>query len=328
MAFETGVATSRSDLVTKIVNFLTVDAGWTLVQANWQSAYDVLQSVGGTYYYIGAFDPVYNGDRLAIVCSEQFDSGQASPATQVGVARSATVSPLVHHLFFPVTAYWFFAGDDYFHYCLEVVPGEFVHGHTGVLKKYGTFNGGLYAMGMGWHPTEANNAYASDPGWGENVWPWFNTWLDDGPGWSSRGCVTNHESGSPTTKALGYDQLVNLQYAGVLAGTVVQGYNGNTTGLRAYLPNATMGSNQVVNFASRGVVLPIHVEIRETGGKRYKIGEPHDMGSINVSYYQGKTVETIGSDQWYIFPVRKYGVSIANNTLGSYRAGFAYKRVD
>ena len=152
MAFETGFATSISDLKTKLVTFLTTSAGWSLAQASYSSSLDfsVLQSVEGFYVYVAEGSDLANsGDALTITASEAFNSG-VGMSSQAGATYTSETRTCAAHITFPLTGYWFFAEDDYIHVALETSPGMFTHCGTGRVRKYSSITGGLYAYGMLW----------------------------------------------------------------------------------------------------------------------------------------------------------------------------------
>lgn len=332
MAFETGTASSISDLKTKLVTFLTGSAGWTQSQASYTSSldYTVLESVEGFHLYVAeGSNLAHSGDALTITASEAFNSG-AGMSSQTGATYTSETRTCAAHITFPLTGYWFFAGDDYIHVALETSPGMFTHTGAGRMRKYSSISGGLYAYGTLWDPDAISRRTM---GAFRNVAPFMHTYLAGSNGLRGYNAVTADLTDGAGLKAYALQSSNGAYTASQAFGTVVPGLNDSTsrdqriTGMN---PNAHFNVN-TVEFSSRTILHPqiLGVQRGNRTNNWVMLGEVKDLAMCDLIYTRGKIVETIGSDDWYIFPIRAYYNGLApEGSDGSDRAGIAFKRVD
>jgi len=150
MAFETGVATSISDLWTKIRTFATNQLGWTLLGNTGTAPISTyLQSSSGKKFGFGYYDSTGLINTIHTCTVTGYTSGlemSAQPGTSYTGTKATRTGPFT----FPVTTYWFCGGPDYLHFVVEDVPGEFWHGGVGVLDKTHAFTDGDYSTGTIW----------------------------------------------------------------------------------------------------------------------------------------------------------------------------------
>lgn len=146
VAYETGVASSPADLVSKLGTFAAAN-GWTVSAAT-----------VGVVFRNGDINVGVNTDASTIFLRGAlgYDSGVAWNA-QPGAApvnASANVGAG------PYTAYHFFVGDDdgnhHVHCALEVEAGTYRHFSFGQVVPYGVVDGGTYVDAVWWQSGEAN----------------------------------------------------------------------------------------------------------------------------------------------------------------------------
>ncbi len=165
MAFETGVSTSPSDLLSKLVTRLTTD-GWTIIRTNGGAGADVVISDGSAAETnLFAFRANDTAATASLRCQPAVsDAGMGaaffahtgSPNTSGSIS---TLVPMGHHssgtdqgFSGPHVAYFFFTGTTsdgrYCHIAVEGTTGVYFHMMFGTCEKAGTFSGGQYVTGM------------------------------------------------------------------------------------------------------------------------------------------------------------------------------------
>lgn len=315
MAFETGTATSVTDLVQKLATFLT-SAGWTINRNAAESSNWWVNAQKGSDLFLNFVANVATGTSsnpgpyLDVYGATSYNSGAASSA-QPNTSSKVSSNKMPG----PFTAYWFFEGDDYVHIVVEVESGRFRHIHGGTIEKVCTLTGGHYVMGTNVYYSSTT---PSNPASNVNTYPWeaqnspsnanycyLRADAGDGVRW-----FTNYSSGTTGTRISGG----------------VKGTTNNASlfilGLEAHLfsltPNDTNGITPLV---------PINVIVEKASGMFSFLGQPKDVRRVSMRNYTGGDIITIGSDEWYVFPwtVRSETVNDATTDKSSY-FGFAYKK--
>jgi len=150
MAYETGVATSQQDLLSKLGTFASGN-GWT--QDEFDTTNKRLSLHKGTIYVQFRWDAV---DAISMYHSLGFIGTGTSPGNHTDdsgngqtAANPLTTGRRVNRIGNgPFTAYYFFTNSspaDYIHVVLEFSPGLFRHVTFGKLVKNGTWTGGEFA---------------------------------------------------------------------------------------------------------------------------------------------------------------------------------------
>lgn len=172
MAYQTGSASSSTDLLQKLITFLVAN-GWTQNRSAVEGAgWTVSAHLGGTFVHLRAvenessipwnanFGSAHYG--LHMYLGTGFNSGQpfnnqtsgpplGSSTFPVGVAMQLTAGPFSNYYFFCDS------GGDNVVVVVEKTPGLFVHlGWGSTLQKAGSWTGGAYFFGS------TSGYYASD----------------------------------------------------------------------------------------------------------------------------------------------------------------------
>lgn len=314
MAFETGVSTSPSNLLSLLNTRLSTD-GWTIVRNNGlaESGSSLQLSVSdpaateGNQYNIVAFDTPVATARWELQASTA-DSGAAvnfynhtgSPNTsgsngtftRFGHTHASTTDQGFSGA---STAYFFFSGanpggDRYCHIVLEGTAGVYWHCLFGTIAKAGTFTGGQYtaatvlaqnATGLTW-PFQFGPPTSSSK-------PWIrfdNAFSSGSPGWRELNGQFSNIGG--VTPALGMfaggldDQTQRTPFAPMLV---------------------PYWSSETPVVGTGPYVLAGHL--------------PDVMQCSMEGRNPGETV-TLGSDTWHIFPAHRKTTDGTSTTSQAY----------
>ncbi len=316
MAFQSGVATSITDLWSKLKTFATGTLGWTeLGTAGTNPVGSVLRSPAGAYYGIG-YDGISTTNVINLCLMSGYTAGaafSAQPNTSWRNYIYTTVGPMA----FPTTAYWFFGEAEYLYFVIEDVPGQFWHGGLGTLNKTHSFSGGHFACGTFDHTSStitAGNYHGNDPLDGSRNYPFANV-------------------GSPN--ATQRNNGIHINGISANMGSTTDSYYGWASNLKTYTgayPTEYSRANN--DFVGRTILHPVYVFAKGTfGGTAFQnlIGTAPNFANVNLKYIGGKEVLTLGSDDWYLFPIRKFNSSmsaVASTELSTGWLGIGYKRVD
>ena len=161
MAYETGAAADRHDLLAKLKTFLQT-AGWSvnLHAADGASGWRLHVAKDGVFANLrstsGSGEALSSGwssslQGLGSYGSTGFDAGLAwdnqpgAPRTSSNAMRGVTLSEATGAL----PAYWFFAHETSVDVFVEVAVGQIRSLHWGNLVKFGDYAGGMYFGGSG-----------------------------------------------------------------------------------------------------------------------------------------------------------------------------------
>ena len=307
MAFETGVSTSPMDLLDKVRTF-AAGVGWSVTtggaggdgplgQVSMESAADGV--------FIHAISEAASHRIRSMIAT-----GYTGPSTQfyahAGSANnSATVSDHVHvrapNFGGTHVAYWLFGNASaprYIHCVVEVTAGKFLHWSFGTISKFsaGAWTGGGYNTGMFWPDSVPTGS----------SWPF------------------SHRPGTANAKA--YMRADGLLGAGTPGwkrdfGTVANGLS-DTNSFTNWLMAGGLNS-----FTQRSVLAPIYakVEQSESGGVQQNmiLGVFPDVRMVSLDGRIPGEVLTVGSDDWYVFPVREKPASPATGSSAYSMTGSA-----
>ena len=300
MAYQTGVASSPSDLLTKLATFAGAN-GWTV---NTPASGRVF--VNGDIY-VGAY-----GDDVAgqiQTCGALGYAGGAAWNAQTNSAAWHTRATLSAG---PFTSYHFFAGTEdgspYLHSVVEVTAGRYGHFSFGRLVKSGPFTGGTYCESVFWNelPQYIDNANSSDHqvlgcsiGNVSNVSLRNHFWADvDGlsNNWVLMDSATQLSTASTRgTGSCRQNGLLNNQYS-----------------------NASIASNR------RTPLHPVYLFVNRPASLRSLAGRLPEVRHLHIGEIADGEVITIGADNWQVFPITKRGTQDNDFSSGNY--GYAYKR--
>lgn len=295
MAYQTGVTSSRNDLITTLLTFCAAN-GFS-VGPQWSIATD-------SYYSLKKGDVFFNF---------QVPAAQ-NGYIQLNTALSASESPLtsqvqaapyncrVENLGGPHVAYHFFSDNDGVNVVVEIVTNVFVHFNFGVLQKNGDFVGGQYVTGL------------------HAPYPVYTTLF----GGYNHGTFGQGSVGAMESNYNGTSGHVRTPIGGPVAALGVNlgtsyawstGMAGNAgRPLVTYSPNS---------FNGRSVLVPINIVQGSSGntGPYYQLGTVGNARFINITNLNPK--EKVNTD-WMVFPLsQKNGPGTTYLNSGNY--GIAYR---
>jgi hypothetical protein len=317
MAFETGVSTSPSDLLSKLVTRLTTD-GWTIIRTNGSPGAQVSISDGsatlGTQFNFVADDTTVSAH---IACQPSTGDGGSGVAfyahtgspnvsgafgtfVQIGQGTSITDQGFSGSH----TAYFFFTGTTsegrYCNIVVEGTAGVYWHMAFGTCEKAGTFDGGQYISGS--NVGDASN----DIHWlFEFTAPSLTTntsWLRDDDHYNSIGQSTDGGLSEWFEDIAFAGQIGSAQN---MFGPLYQG------GLQ--------------NFNQRTPFCPIWLHVfnhlgPSAGSTAFKIvGHIPDMRFVSMDGREPGEIITIGADDWYLFPMHIKTTDGLSSTSSAYQ---------
>lgn len=267
MAYETGTATGRDDLLAKLKVFLEGDGWATNMYAADGTGYRLHVSKSGVYANLRSTNneelvPGYEGYHCSVTgiglnLSTGYDAGQ-SWITQPGYPTGnwgSVCTPLID-LPGAIPAYWFFSNGTEVDVVIEVSTSVYESLHWGELVKCGSYANGLYFSG------------GSDP----------------------QSCSRD---------AAFYDNNLLVCVDGVWEGYWASGRDLLT-------PWHFVGSIMPLAQTLRGVapLLPLYVGIN--AGDYPLLGWPEHVRAIRMDYLDVGEEITLGSDTWVALPIKGY----------------------
>jgi hypothetical protein len=294
--YETGIASSPADLLTKLETFAAAN-GWTVssptsgrvfrkdtvVVGMSTDADDVFAKGAITYNAAAAWDNQTNDATETLTCN-----------TGVG----------------PFTAYHFFtgaeSGSDYLHAAIEVAAGRYRHIAFGELVKYGSYTGGVYVGVVNWSQSSTRINVPEST---------FHSVLGDSVGTN----VANHVWADYDSLSNQWLSMVNASatpVAGKGTGSIRGGGLGQMFPAQGY-----QAWNLRTNLA------PINFFGDRSSSLRSPLGRIPDMRSVGLQNLSPGETLSIGGDTWMVFPIAQRTESY-NNTPSSIEssayAGYAY----
>jgi hypothetical protein len=239
MAYQTGSASSSTDLIQKLITFLVAN-GWTQDRsASEGSGWTVTAHLGGQYVNLRACEnetsPWQSGLGINHYGVHMYAgtgyNGSNPWNAQTGGPTGASTNPIgvgIQLTAGPFSNYYFFcdSGGDNVTVVVEKTPGLFLHlGWGATFQKAGSWTGGAYFYGSD------SGFYTSDTGLGANI-PGFTS-TTDCPGVSRDGigggvCFVRADVDSFTGKWIGICSSsigADQGYTGKGGDTSVRGFN-------------------------------------------------------------------------------------------------------
>jgi hypothetical protein len=294
MAYQTGTATGIADLLDKLGTFAAAN-GWT---QNRRDASSLSISKGAIYQ--NYFD---NTSEIWMNASTGYNAGSAwnaQPGASANVQKSRQMSG-------SFSAYHFFAANDYIHVVVEVDPGLFRHLVAGELAKSSGYTGGHYSGSVGFTDAGAwnNSLFYNKLAFGNVQYPEgpiLNVDIESQTGWAQFAA-----SGD-----VGKLRLISTDHANLTATPVEYHFYADT--FQYSTPNTPNGIS---------VFTPVHAYVRRTGGMVSPLGYVRDLRIVNIGVFADGQSETIGSNDWLIFPASARGSGL----YGTGNFGYAYKKI-
>lgn len=301
VAYQTGVASSPSDLLAKMISFIALN-GWTyVVPSTGDAAISNGESSGQA---IACGIDVVTANQWQTRGCEQINAAvgwnaQPGRANQTHTCNWGTG---------PFTAYHLWVGDEdgfeYVHLSVEVTSGEFRHWALGQMVPFGTIVGGVYS---------------------DSTFLATNDSLKNAPEYSGHrhlcdaGC---NDQGAHVL--LDYDGKVGGHWQAVTqAGSVDANFHtGSNRSLGIIAPFMTIGYQR---WNLRTPMWPMIYFANRASSLRSPIGRMPHIRSINIrNFFPGQTY-TIGSEDWMVLPVfQKQIDSVGSGIVSSGLYGYAH----
>lgn len=317
MSFETGVSTSPSNLLSKLVTRLTTD-GWTIVRTNGSPGTQVSISDGSA---TEANQLNFLADDTAasahIACQPSVSDGGSgvafyahtgSPNTSGSGGTFVTMgqrgSSVDQGFSGTHTAYFFFTGSTsdgrYCHVIVEGTSGVYFHLYFGTLEKAGTFTGGQYVTAGNFTTTAFN-------------WPFqFNEAKVNSTSWIR--CDEFFTSISVTTDA-GSSRWHEAP------GFAHNNTGGSTSYAAGWYQGGLIAFNQRTPFGPNLLVIWNSLSPTPAATLNKILGHVPDARLCSMDQREGGDKLTIGSDDWHIFPVHVKDVITDNEAYNDSNPG-------
>lgn len=299
MAYETGTASSVSDLLTKLVTFATAN-GWT----NNSPSTGVVLSKGTVVCGLFANSPNLD-TRGAITVANgsawNAQTGNSSTTHQMDIGAG------------PYTAYHFYAltegSKDLLAVCVEISAGVFRHWILCDLIKVGSFTGGTYTDSVNWNdgaiyinvPDSSYHRFIADSA-NANASQAGHFWVDSDGGSNTWGTVR--------------DETDFTLRAGV----------GSVRGAGKWTKMMSIGYQR---WNLRTPLWPIELVVTRASSYRTPLGRVPAMRLVNIRNHTPGEILTIGGADFQLWPVcaRTDAWGDTSSTIpSSGHYGYAYKR--
>lgn len=297
MAYQTGVTSSRDDLISTLVSFLVANG----FQAGPQ------WGVGSDNYYSVKKGDVYYNIQVPVAQNGYIYLNTGLSAGEFDLTGQVLASPYscrVDNLGGPHVGYHFFTDGFGVNVAVEVVTNVFVHFNFGELQKNGDFIGGQYVTGT-------------------SVGSYGAGWFDIFNAYNTTTFETTSVGSSVSNYSAAYGH-VRTPIGGPTAslGRNVQASRAWSTGLadNAGRPLVQASPNA---FNGRSVLVPINIVQGSSGdtGPYYQLGTVGNARFLNIANLNPK--EMVNTD-WMVFPLsQKNGPGTSYINSANY--GIAYR---
>lgn len=296
--YETGVASTPADLLTKLITFLT-GLGWT---AQVPLSGDIVLSRGTIFAGIDATTTGWDTRGCL-----SFDGGLAWNAQP----NNSGVSQNTLWTAGPYTAYHFFAGDEggryYAHVTVEISAGSFKHWVLGELVKSGTYTGGTYVDSVR-ADTNSLTMNTSNSSGHRSICDANNTGSETGHIW------------------IDYDSKVN-NWAILRAADENDQEDAACGSYRnegIYVPFWTIGDQ---GWNLRTPLFPAMYFANRAAGLRSPIGRIPNFRFIHLRNLTPGELVTYGGQTWQVFPMLiRYDTTPSDGNVSSGHYGYAHLR--
>lgn len=300
VAYETGAATSPTDLLNKLITFAELQ-GWN-AQAPFSG--DTVMTIGATD--VGIFAGI-DADATSWITRGCMGFSVAQPYDEQ--PGHSGVSHSVNWGAGPYTAYHFYVGDeggsDYIHVTVEVESGIYRHWALGKMVPFGAVVGGIYSDSTF---LELSENYVNTPT--SNLHRYIcdsSSTLNNAQAWADHDGLTNVWQVLSSGNAFDAAQWVGSARDQSLFSSLVE-IGHQRWNLRTPLW-------PLVYFANRAASL------------RTPVGRMPNFRQVNMrNFFHGELV-TIGTETWQVFPVfQKQTEAVALDVVSSGLYGYAHLR--
>lgn len=332
MAYQTGTATDRADLLDKLRVFLLAN-GWTIeawrfrvaqATARWLavSKSGVFLNFAETNTIPGAVTHMLTTAHLNCRWSTSYAAGSDFQAQPGGAGNGpGTSDTCVGDLPGPFASYHFFDGvgasGPYVYVAVEVSAGEFRHFGGGILEKVGTYTGGEFTFGHYW---SAVLGTLNDPTNGINGVPFD----------SSNGSSQNAQVAMASVRcveSVGGGEILayaNSTNRGMRCGGWVRANTQPSAGDAAGSPLLAIYQAGPIPEIGLAPLIRVPCYAERPSGFFSLIGEPPAFRHIRVDFLNPGDEITLGTEVWKTFPVVRKGTAPGNRGSGNF--GIAYRR--
>lgn len=316
-AYETGTATSVTDLLDKLRIFATAN-GWTQDNfgARTSGSGQALQLHKGSQYLTFIADTATGtatdpGPYFGAYQHNTYSAGNGTENQAQGSSKC-----YANGMTGPFAAYHFMTGSeggsDYLHVVVEVTAGTYKHIMAGKLVGFGALTTGMFAAAVRWGYTSGQIDLPLST---YHAWPFdsFESGFRNGPGTQIRA----DGDGITPRWYEGYNSLAfGLRFGGGVRNVAT------TLGqLRATVYGPALAGASAIT--GRTTLIPCLVYGERTANLSSPLGYPPGIRWVKLDYLAPGDVLTLGPDQWKVFPVIRKNGGAGQVNSGTY--GYAYK---
>lgn len=335
MAYQTGTATSRNDLLDKLRVWLSGTLSWTIngwadlgsdkrLHVQKGNIYVNFRSVTNSFPF-DYYNSSYRMDGIAIQGSTGYDSGedwdhqpgyvQNTDSGDGDYQKSAGAAIVGLSGSF---SYWFFATGDLITVVVESASGVYQHMIFGQITKFGTYTGG-YFCSASFSPYRGNERYnaksacdflGSDETYGEHTMHLYLSGIDSKTDWWCNG-----EKADQNADAFN----LHLKSSAVTTTSELNEHDNHVLNMRLF-------ENSPNSFNGVHPLLYIYLLAQRSSSNYSILGYLDGVRQINMLNKLPGDEITLGSDTWKIFPwfIQEENLLYLGQQVGN--VGMAYKK--
>jgi len=317
MTYSTGSATNIDDLFDKISTFL-VTAGWT--ENNRASG---ILSISDGAMYNNLFE---DGSNITMSPATSYDGGAAWDS-QPG--QHSDYKCKIDGFAGSIATYHFFTNGtgDYFYGVIEIDPGFYRHIIFGTMCKLGSYTGGQICCAQYLNYTGSTRNFKTYDSTKTSSAPFGSQVKSDNDPTNSFCSMVRADSLDSNTDNWHMLALEgNLPTTGSRAFSTAFDFNDPEDisdrtinwGYKDWFRSSPNSYNSLTAFA------PIHIYIKRPSDFYSPMGFMEDIRAVTITNFTPGEILTIGSDDWYIFPISAKGLTAIDF---SGVAGYAVRKI-
>ena len=301
--YESGVASSMSDLVSTRLKAFATTNGWTLNDDNWPTHLHLskglcnISMVAWEFSGTDAYSSPINDDRIRWSLTDGYTAGGYLVQTDTILTASTSTGHKCNDLRDGGAQYWFFtnATGDYIYMVVEssIAAGHYTHFGFGLIDKTGlTYTGGAfgYSHYFQYYPTSTNTAIRYDDNFAgtPHTFPWLGT--------PTSSLMLYVGDAAPTNMISGGDMFPLMDRK-----NAIEQISNTRTYLDSRLALDPSSFNGVTSFAA---VLLIGEQPADDK-LHYYFGQLTGLRFCSMTNRAAEETLVIGSDTWHLFPFRR-----------------------